>query len=204
MVPVMMRSVMAQMAFGAPRQANLLHQTQARTWLDPAMMQLNASGMIATTEISQVAVLWDMENVAPRYINGIVQDLAQKSLYPSIRLAFGDQEMKAVRKTSGANPYRDVCFRNAFRFRVTPVYVAGKNTADIEMVVAAMEICYTQPQISGIVIVSSDSDFTPLAIHLRERGKLVLGYGKENSVSSFIDACTHWTSVDIDDEDKWV
>ena len=79
-----------------------------------------------------------------------------------------------------------------------------KNTADIEMVVAAMEICYTQPQISGIVIVSSDSDFTPLAIHLRERGKLVLGYGKENSVSSFIDACTHWTSVDIDEEDKWV
>ena len=54
---------------------------------------------------------------------------------------------------------------------------SGKNSADIRMVVDALDLCYTKEHIDTFVIISGDSDFSPLVSKLRENAKLVIGVG---------------------------
>ena len=66
----------------------------------------------------------------------------------------------------------------------------GKNSADIRMVVDALDLCYTRPHLDTIVIASGDSDFSPLVSKLREYDKRVVGVGVKNSTSRLlIDNC---------------
>ena len=67
--------------------------------------------------------------------------------------------------------------------------ISGKNAADIALVIDAMEFLYKSP-CDGIVIVSSDSDFTALATKIREGGKVAYGFGGEKTPASFRSACT--------------
>ena len=60
---------------------------------------------------------------------------------------------------------------------------SGKNSADIRMVVDALDLCYTKEHIDTFVIISGDSDFSPLVSNLRENAKLVIGVGVKNSTS---------------------
>jgi uncharacterized LabA/DUF88 family protein len=64
--------------------------------------------------------------------------------------------------------------------------VAGKNSADIRLVVDAMELCYAKTHLQTFVIVSGDSDFTPLVAKLRENNKSVIGVGMRNSTSRLL------------------
>lgn len=64
--------------------------------------------------------------------------------------------------------------------------LTGKNSADIRMVVDAMELCHTKPHIDTFVVVSGDSDFTPLVGKLKENGKLVIGVGMRASTSNLL------------------
>ena len=63
---------------------------------------------------------------------------------------------------------------------------SGKNSADIRMVVDALDLCYTKEHIDGFVIVSGDSDFSPLVSKLRENNKLVIGVGVKDSTSDLL------------------
>jgi uncharacterized protein (TIGR00288 family) len=63
---------------------------------------------------------------------------------------------------------------------------AGKNSADIRMVVDALDLCYTKDHIDTFVIISGDSDFSPLVSKLRENAKLVIGVGVKNSTSDLL------------------
>ncbi len=63
---------------------------------------------------------------------------------------------------------------------------SGKNSADIRMVVDALDLCYTKQHIDGFVIVSGDSDFSPLVSKLRENNKLVIGVGVKSSTSDLL------------------
>lgn len=66
----------------------------------------------------------------------------------------------------------------------------GKNSADIRMVVDALDLCYTRPHLDTFVVASGDSDFSPLVSKLREYNKRVVGVGVKNSTSSLlIDNC---------------
>lgn len=66
----------------------------------------------------------------------------------------------------------------------------GKNSADIRMVVDALDLCYTRPHLDMFVIASGDSDFSPLVSKLREYNKSVIGLGVKNSTSALlIDNC---------------
>jgi uncharacterized protein (TIGR00288 family) len=60
---------------------------------------------------------------------------------------------------------------------------SGKNSADIRMVVDALDLCYTKPHVDTFVILSGDSDFSPLASKLRENDKHVIGVGVKDSTS---------------------
>jgi len=61
--------------------------------------------------------------------------------------------------------------------------MSGKNSADIRMVVDALDLCYTKSHVDTIVIISGDSDFSPLVSKLRENNKTVIGVGVKNSTS---------------------
>ena len=63
---------------------------------------------------------------------------------------------------------------------------SGKNSADIRMVVDALDLCYTKEHIDTFVIISGDSDFSPLVSKLRENAKLVIGVGVRNSTSDLL------------------
>lgn len=63
---------------------------------------------------------------------------------------------------------------------------SGKNSADIRMVVDALDLCYTKSHVDTFVIISGDSDFSPLVSKLRENNKIVIGVGVENSTSDLL------------------
>jgi len=63
---------------------------------------------------------------------------------------------------------------------------SGKNSADIRMVVDALDLCYTKPHVDTFVIISGDSDFSALVSKLRENNKIVIGVGVKNSTSDLL------------------
>ena len=63
---------------------------------------------------------------------------------------------------------------------------SGKNSADIRMVVDALDLCYTKEHIDSFVIISGDSDFSPLVSKLRENNKTVIGVGVKSSTSDLL------------------
>jgi len=79
-------------------------------------------------------------------------------------------------------------------------YYSGKNSADIKMVVDAMDLCYSKEHLDTFVVVSGDSDFSPLVSKLKENNKYVIGLGVKNSSSSLlIDNCDEFIYY----EDVW-
>ena len=66
------------------------------------------------------------------------------------------------------------------------VRMSGKNSADIRMVVDALDLCYTKSHVDCFVIISGDSDFSPLVSKLRENNKVVIGVGVKKSTSDLL------------------
>jgi len=66
--------------------------------------------------------------------------------------------------------------------------MSGKNSADIRMVVDALDLCYTKAHVDTFVVISGDSDFSPLVSKLRENNKLVIGVGVKSSTSDLLTA----------------
>ena len=74
---------------------------------------------------------------------------------------------------------------------------SGKNSADIRMVVDALDLCYTKGHVDTFVIISGDSDFSPLVSKLRENAKTVIGVGVKNSTADlFINNCDEFIYYD--------
>jgi uncharacterized protein (TIGR00288 family) len=77
------------------------------------------------------------------------------------------------------------------------VSYSGKNSADIRLVVDALDLCYTKPHVGVFVVVSGDSDFSPLVSKLRENNKRVIGLGVKNSSSDLlVDNCDEFIYYD--------
>src|SRR5690606_18733263 len=80
--------------------------------------------------------------------------------------------------------YKKVMHESSFELIEIPhVSYSGKNSADIRMVVDALDLCYTKAHVDMFVIISGDSDFSPLVSKLRENNKKVVGVGVKNSSS---------------------
>ena len=74
---------------------------------------------------------------------------------------------------------------------------SGKNSADIRLVVDALDLCYTKSHVDTFVIISGDSDFSPLVSKLRENAKTVIGVGVKNSTSDlFLNNCDEFIYYD--------
>ncbi|MDX1507366.1 MAG: NYN domain-containing protein [Woeseiaceae bacterium] len=94
---------------------------------------------------------------------------------------------KAYCDWNGYKKFKPVMHEAAFELIEIPhVKLSGKNSADIRMVVDALDLCYTKEHIDTFVIISGDSDFSPLVSKLRENAKTVIGVGAKQSTSDLL------------------
>jgi uncharacterized LabA/DUF88 family protein len=137
----------------------------------------------------RLAVLIDAENVPRNCIKRVMEEIAIYGT-PTIKRIYGDWTSPVV---SG---WKASLLENA----ITPIqqysYTTGKNSSDSAMIIDAMDILYSE-KTDGFVIVSSDSDFTRLAIRLREAGQRVIGIGERKTPSAFIAACDKFTYIEV-------
>jgi len=137
----------------------------------------------------RLAVLIDAENVPRNCIKRVIEEIAIYGT-PTIKRIYGDWTSPVV---SG---WKASLLENA----ITPIqqysYTHGKNSSDSAMIIDAMDILYTD-KTDGFVLVSSDSDFTRLAIRLREAGQVVIGIGERKTPSAFIAACDKFTYIEV-------
>ncbi|MGN0687114.1 MAG: NYN domain-containing protein [Oscillospiraceae bacterium] len=131
----------------------------------------------------RLAVLIDSDNVSAKYAQFIMQEI-EKYGTPTFKRVYGDWE-------KGGNGWHNA----AINYSIMPVqqcsYIAGKNATDFSMIIDAMDILYTG-EVDGFCLVTSDSDFTRLAIRLREAGKLVVGIGELKTPRAFTVSCHHF------------
>lgn len=128
------------------------------------------------------ALLIDSENAQPR-MDEIFQELSKYGDTP-IRYLVGNFT------TSQVSPWLSVCQKNAITCIQTMNFTKGKNSLDISLVIEGMKILYEKSFIDGIIIIASDSDYTPLARVWRNAGKEVIGIGKKITPESYRSSCT--------------
>lgn len=138
---------------------------------------------------SRYALLIDADNVSPKYIEPISDELSKYGNVTYKRI-YGDWT------SSRMNSWKEVLLENS----ITPIqqysYTTGKNATDSAMIIDAMDILYTG-RVDGFCIVSSDSDFTKLASRLRESGLDVVGMGEEKTPTAFRQACNIFTTLEL-------
>lgn len=135
------------------------------------------------------ALLIDAENVSSKYID-IVTKEAQTLGNVTIRRIYGDWT------SSAKNSWKDSLLKNSLSPIQQYSYTVGKNSSDSAMIIDAMDILYTN-DVDGFIIVSSDSDFTKLAMRLRESGKQVIGMGESKTPTPFVRACEQFKTLDV-------
>jgi uncharacterized LabA/DUF88 family protein len=137
---------------------------------------------------ARVALLIDADNSPASKIDLILNELSTVG-ETNIRRAYGNwkkQELKG---------WEDVLHEHAIRPMQQYDYSKGKNASDMAMVIDALALLYTdRPEAFGIV--SSDADFTPLVMHLREKGAAVYGFGAKKTPEPFVNACSRFLFLD--------
>lgn len=142
-------------------------------------------------EKTQFAVLIDAENVSAKYAS-IIFDELEKYGFASCRRIYGNWS-----KGSGWKE------QILLEYSIIPIqqfsYTAGKNSTDMAMVIDAMDLLY-QNKVDGFCLVTSDSDFTRLAMRLREENKYVIGMGESKTPPALTRACNRFIHLNLIDE----
>jgi len=143
--------------------------------------------MAGQTEITNMALFCDFENIAlgvrdAKYAQFDIRKVLERLLLKGsivVKKAYCDWE-----RYKG---FKGAMHEAAFELIEIPhVRMSGKNSADIRMVVDALDLCYTKAHVDTFVIISGDSDFSPLVSKLRENNKVVIGVGVKNSTSDLL------------------
>lgn len=149
----------------------------------------------------KIAMFCDFENIALG-----VRDSEIKELDINMVLSRLLEKGKIIVKKAYADWERYSDYKRPFHeaaielIDIPQKYYSGKNSADIKMVVDAMDLCYSKEHLDTFVILSGDSDFSPLVSKLKENNKYVIGIGVKNSSSSLlIDNCDEFIYY----EDVW-
>lgn len=137
----------------------------------------------------KIAVLIDADNVSSSTIENILDEVKRYGT-PSIKRIYADWTKPHV------TGWKEPLLTHA----ITPIqqysYTSGKNSSDSALIIDAMDILHSH-QVDGFTIVSSDSDFTRLAVRLRESGKMVIGIGEKKTPKPFIAACDKFIYIEI-------
>ncbi len=137
---------------------------------------------------TRVALLIDADNAPAAKIDFILSQLSTFG-ETSIRRAYGNWKKNELKG------WEDALHEHAIRPMQQYDYSKGKNASDMALVIDAMALLYTdRPDAYGLV--SSDADFTPLVMHLREKGAAVYGFGAQKTPSPFVNACSRFLYLD--------
>ncbi|MDA0704883.1 MAG: NYN domain-containing protein [Proteobacteria bacterium] len=136
---------------------------------------------------SSLAVFCDFENIALGVRDTKYKEFDLKPVLERLLLKGSIVVKKAYCDWDRYKTFKRVMHEAAFEMIEIPhTRQAGKNSADIRMVVDALDLCYTKEHIDTFVIVSGDSDFSPLVSKLRENAKMVIGVGVKNATSDLL------------------
>ena len=140
-------------------------------------------------DTEKLAVLIDADNTQPSIVGGLLAEVANYGI-ASVKRIYGDWTDTRLKG------WKEVLLE----FSIQPVqqfdYTKGKNATDIAMIIDAMDLLYTG-NFNGFCIVSSDSDFTPLAARIRESGLLVYGFGEKKTPPPFVSACDKFIYTEV-------
>ena len=136
-----------------------------------------------------LAVLIDADNIPSAYIKEMMEEIAKYG-NPTVKRIYGDWTKPQVTK------WKNILLENALNPIQQYGYTTGKNATDSAMIIDAMDILYSN-KVDGFCIASSDSDFTKLAMRLREAGKHVIGIGEKKTPEPFIVACDRFIYLEI-------
>lgn len=152
-----------------------------------------ASKLVAKIESEEpalrLAVLIDADNAQAAVIDGLLAEIAR----------FGEATVKRIYGdfTSPARAsWKKVLQRHAIKPVQQFAYTSGKNATDSALIIDAMDLLYTQ-RFDGFCLVTSDSDFTGLAMRLREAGLKVLGFGEQKTPEAFRNACHRFLLTEL-------
>ena len=142
---------------------------------------MNSKNEIPENNTQKLALLIDADNISINLIGEIISETGKYGKV-TIRRAYGDFTSEHLRK------WKDQINVYAVRPMQKFAYTTGKNSSDSALIIDAMDIMH-EKTVTGFCIVSSDSDFTGLALRIREEGLFVLGIGKSTTPSAFQKAC---------------
>jgi uncharacterized protein (TIGR00288 family) len=145
-----------------------------------------------------MAVFLDLENIAVGAMDAHYPQFDIQRVLERLLLKGHIVVKKAYCDFERGKAFKRGLHEAAFELIEIPhVRQSGKNSADIRMVVDALDLCYTKSHVDTFVIISGDSDFSPLVSKLRENAKTVIGVGVKNSTSDlFINNCDEFIYYD--------
>lgn len=153
--------------------------------------------------MKKLAVLIDADNTSHKSIHLVLQEIAKYGV-ANIKRVYGDWSSEINENGTLSNRlhvWKDVSLFHA----ITPIqqfaYTKGKDATDMMLIINAMDLLHGN-QLDGFCIVSSDSDFTPLASRIRESGLVVYGFGRQQTPSAFINACDKFIYIENLDENN--
>lgn len=147
-------------------------------------------GATSREPTQRLAVLIDGDNAQPRAIDSLLADIARFGV-ATVKRIYGDF-------TSPGNArWKETLYKHAIKPVQQFAYTSGKNATDITLVIDAMDLLYAR-RFDGFCLVSSDSDFTGLALRIREEGLLVLGVGERKTPEAFRNACHRFLLTDAE------
>jgi uncharacterized protein (TIGR00288 family) len=143
--------------------------------------------MATQTETTNLALFCDFENVALGVREARYAEFDVKKVLERLLLKGNIVVKKAYCDWDRYKDFKKAMHEAAFELIEIPhVRMSGKNSADIRMVVDALDLCYTKSHVDTFVIISGDSDFSPLVSKLRENNKTVIGVGVKKSSSDLL------------------
>ena len=137
----------------------------------------------------RLAVLIDADNAQAVVIEGLLAEIARFG-EATVRRIYGD----FTAPTSAA--WKKVLQKFAIKPIQQFAYTTGKNATDSTLIIDAMDLLYTR-KFDGFCLVTSDSDFTGLAVRLREEGLTVLGFGEKKTPEAFRNACHKFVFTEV-------
>ena len=137
----------------------------------------------------RLAVLIDADNAQAAVIEGLLAEIARFG-EATVRRIYGD----FTASTSAS--WKKVLQRYAIKPVQQFAYTTGKNATDSTLIIDAMDLLYTR-KFDGFCLITSDSDFTGLAMRLREEGLTVLGFGEKKTPEAFRNACHKFVFTEV-------
>ena len=145
--------------------------------------------MAGQPEITNMALFCDFENIALGVRDAKHTQFDIKKVLERLLLKGSIVVKKAYCDWDRYKDFKATMHEAAFELIEIPhVRQSGKNSADIRMVVDALDLCYTKSHVDTFIIISGDSDFSPLVSKLRENNKYVIGIGVKDSTSELLSA----------------